>query len=102
MRTQHVDYAVLDTDYNRDQTGLPGHSGYTDRARFVFHFLDTAYLFGEHDGRTLVVEFLTFGFGLRFRLEQTRPKKCRAYSDYAPPGCGLEKGHGGIHVPEEA
>jgi hypothetical protein len=82
---------------------LPGLPGYTDRARFIFHVGRTAYLFGEHDGRTLVVEFLTTGFMLRFRLEQTKPspKICGAYSEYAPPGCGREPGHGGNHEPGE-
>lgn len=99
MRTQNVDYAVLDTKYSQEQTGMPGHSGYTDRARFIFHMGSTAYLFGEHEGRTLVVEFLTSGSFLRFRLTQTAPevKICGAYSEYAPPGCSREPGHGGEH-----
>jgi hypothetical protein len=69
MRTQHVDYAVWDRKLGA--CGLPGTTGYTDKARFILHFLNTAYLFGEHEGRTLVVEFITSGFLLRFRVMQT-------------------------------
>ncbi len=115
--TQRVDYAVLEQKYSRAETGMPGYSGYTDKARFIFHMGSTAYLFGEHEGRTLVTEFITSGFLLRFRLLQTdalpkpsgrsnfvpvttsgsRPS-CGAYSEYAPPGCELPKGHDGPHM----
>ena len=100
MRTQQVDYAVLNRKYSHDQTGLPGCSGYTDKARFILHIGTIAFLFGEHEGRTLVIELLTRGFFLRFRLVQTVPEKkiCGAYSEYAPPGCGLEPGHEGNHM----
>ncbi len=68
MRTQHVDYAVWET--KSGQSYMTGW-GYTDKARFIFHMGSTAFLFGRHEGRTLVVEFLTSGFLLRFRLMQT-------------------------------
>jgi len=97
--SQRVDYAVLNQKYSLEDLGVPGLPGYTDKAQFIFHMRSTAYLFGEHEGRTLVVEFLTSGFFLRFRLEQTAPelKVCGAYSEYAPPGCTREPGHGGEH-----
>lgn len=65
MRTQIENYAV----HNRP---IPGWVGGTDKARFIFHMGRTAYLFGKHEGRTLVVEFFTSGFLLRFRLIQTK------------------------------
>ena len=66
MRTQHVDYAVHEMKYD----SLVG-CGYSDFARFIFHIGRKAFLFGKHKGRTLVVEFCTTGFMLRFRLMQT-------------------------------
>ncbi len=68
VRTQTVRYAVLDRPYHLD--GYPG-MGYSDHARFILHFRNTAYLFGDHDGRTLVTEILTSGFMFRNRLLQT-------------------------------
>jgi hypothetical protein len=66
MRVQrYVGYAV-----HGDVIDWPG-CGYTDGARFVFHIGVTAFLFGKHLGKTLVVEFFTTGFFLRFRLVQT-------------------------------
>ena len=70
MRTQHVDYAVWERKLS-STGGLPGTVGYTDKARFIFHIGTTAFLFGKHEGKTLVVEFFTMGFLLRFRLMQT-------------------------------
>lgn len=68
MRTQSVDYAVHDM-----RVAYPG-CGYSDKARFIFHIGTLAFLFGEHEGRTLVIEFFTTGFLLRFRLLKTREK----------------------------
>lgn len=68
IRTQPVFYAVWDCKFK--QSFMAG-CGYSDFARFIFHIGGTAFLFGKHKGRTLVVEFLTFGFLLRFRLLQT-------------------------------
>ncbi len=93
MRTQHVDYPVHEMKIGR----VPG-CGHTDGARFIFHTGSTAYLFGKHEGRTLVVEFITFGFLLRFRLLQTaKPTEpdWKVYGRYkgepisAPAGWGI-------------
>jgi len=102
VRTQHVDYAIHARKYSREETGLGGEAGHTDKARFIFHIFSTAFLFGKHEGRTLVVEFLTMGFMLRFRLMDPPAKAspiCGAYAEYDPPGCGLLPGHGGNHMP---
>lgn len=69
MRTQRVRYAVLEINYK--QSCMAG-CGYTDKARFILHFGHTAFLFGEHEGRTLVIEVLTSGFPFRCRLLQTK------------------------------
>ena len=97
MRTQRVDYAV-----HEERFDWP-YCGFTDKARFIFHIGTTAFLFGEHEGRTLVVEFFTTGFFLRFGLMQTATEKkiCGAYSEYTPPSWGLEREHEGEHVLEE-
>ncbi len=63
MRKQTVRYAVLPFK-------IPG-CGYTDEARLILQFGHSAFLFGKHDGRTLVVEILTSGFLLRSRLLRT-------------------------------
>jgi hypothetical protein len=68
MRTQRVDYAVHEIVID-----WPG-CGYSDHARFIFHVGTIAFLFGKHEGKTLVVEFFTTGFLLRFRLMQTKEK----------------------------
>jgi hypothetical protein len=68
MRTQNVTYAVH--EYKFTQSFMSG-CGYSDFARFIFHVGGIAFLFGKHKGRTLVVEFLTFGSLLNFRLMQT-------------------------------
>ncbi len=68
IRTQRVTYAVWDRKFNQ---GFMGGCGYSDFARFIFHIGGRAFLFGRHEGKTLAVEFLTFGFMLRFRLLQT-------------------------------
>jgi hypothetical protein len=70
MRTQSVRYAVLEVDYAGSPV-MKG-TGYTDKARFIFQFGNTAFLFGEHEGRTLVAEVLTSGFLFRCRLLQTK------------------------------
>jgi hypothetical protein len=69
MRIQTVDFAVHEVRH--DDPPMTG-CGYTDSARFIFHIGRLAFLFGRHEGRTLVVEFFTTGFLLRFRLLQTR------------------------------
>jgi hypothetical protein len=68
VRTQRVDYAVLEWPLCSETVGC----GYSDHARFIFHIGTLAFLFGKHEGRTLVVEFFTTGFLLRFRLMQTK------------------------------
>ena len=68
MRIQHVDYAVLDHKYSQEQTSLLGLAGYTDEARFILHLGVKAFLFGKHEGQTLVVEIFTSGFLFRCRL----------------------------------
>ena len=70
MRTQTVYYAVHERTYN--ESCMKG-VGFTDNARFIFHIRGKAFLFGKHEGRTLVVELFTSGFYLRFRLLQTKP-----------------------------
>lgn len=177
MRVQKgIQYAVWESKFG--QPCMNG-CGYSDFARFIFHIGSVAFLFGRHKGRTLVVEFLTWGFFLRFRLLQTEeppkpdqrayghykgepipapagwkiipegeeipqehreyivqehglwcewrrchstmtpPKatvwgdvrayaarvedeKCGAYTEYAPPGCALPRGHEGHHMGAEA
>ncbi len=69
IRTQPVLYAVWDCKFEQ---GFMAGCGYSDFARFIFHIGSRAFLFGRHKGKTLVVEFLTFGFLLRFRLLQTQ------------------------------
>ena len=69
MKIEWVDYAVHERKY-----AIAG-CGYSDRARFIFHIGTAAFHFGQHDGRTLVVECLTTGFMLRFRLLQTVPSQ---------------------------
>lgn len=75
LRTQKVYYAVHAYDHrkNPDMSGV----GYTDEARLILHIGTTAFLFGRHSGRTLVVEFRfrTTEFRLRFRILQTKKTK---------------------------
>ena len=70
MRIQKVEYTIFPNPV--DFPGL----GYTDRARFIFYVGSTAFLFGDHDGRTLIFHFFTSIYLLWFELEQTaKPPK---------------------------
>lgn len=106
MRIQKgIQYAVWERKFG--QPTMDG-CGYSDFARFIFHIGDTAFLFGRHKGKTLLVEFFTWGFLLRFSLLQTEepPKPdTRAYGHYKgepiPAPAGWKIVPEGEEIPQE-
>jgi len=70
MRTQYVAYAMHGYDHRSEPAPMCW-TGYTDRAKFVLHIGSKAFLFGRHDGKTLVMEILTSGFMFRIKRLQT-------------------------------